>query len=344
MVDESRKAEMAMDQWGDAVTGLKTAFAVQLLPSLTAVLNKENDLIRARQMAKEAGLTLLLTTEKQAQYYIGLAKAEREATEAMMLQTGAMDENTISAEENARVTKEITDINTGMLGVIGDLQGATESYESTAKQLADERIQIENDRATAISQGWWEGSEKVKEYDLALAENTQKTIDNKDEFTRANLEIISGLVERKLMQDGVLTDDEFNWLITQRQAWGLYSADVVEQARKAWEEADKITAAIANIPTSKTTTIDVVSSFSGTSGGGGTPKNAHASGGSFLIPMSYGNEGFRMGNGDTASGGERVSITPKGGNSDIIDAIERNRISEERLVQLFENAVLRVVR
>ena len=60
-----------------------------------------------------------------------------------MLQTGAMDENTISAEENARVTKEITDINTGMLGVIGDLQGATESYESTAKQLADERIQIE---------------------------------------------------------------------------------------------------------------------------------------------------------------------------------------------------------
>jgi len=38
----------------------------------------------------------------------------------------------------------------------------------------------------------------------------------------------------------------------------------------------------------------------------------HATGGDFLIPMSYGNEGFRMGNGDTASGGERVTITPKG--------------------------------
>jgi hypothetical protein len=31
-----------------------------------------------------------------------------------------------------------------------------------------------------------------------------------------------------------------------------------------------------------------------------------------MIPMSYGNEGFKMGNGDTASGGERVSITPRG--------------------------------
>ena len=75
-------------------------------------------------------------------------------------------------------------------------------------------------------------------------------------------------------------------------------------------------------------------------------RQQHATGGDFLIPMSYGNEGFRMGNGDTASGGERVSITPRGGspNADVIDAIERNRVSEERLVQLFENAVLRVMK
>jgi chromosome segregation ATPase len=45
----------------------------------------------------------------------------------------------------------------------------------------------------------------------------------------------------------------------------------------------------------------------------GTGRHENAKGGDFLIPMSYGNEGFKMGNGDTASGGERVSITPKGG-------------------------------
>ena len=47
-------------------------------------------------------------------------------------------------------------------------------------------------------------------------------------------------------------------------------------------------------------------------GFGGAGYYQHASGGSFLIPESYGNEGFRMGNGDTASGGERVTITPRG--------------------------------
>jgi hypothetical protein len=38
----------------------------------------------------------------------------------------------------------------------------------------------------------------------------------------------------------------------------------------------------------------------------------HALGGEFMIPMQYGNEGFNMGNMATASGGEKVTITPKG--------------------------------
>ena len=51
---------------------------------------------------------------------------------------------------------------------------------------------------------------------------------------------------------------------------------------------------------------------SGYSSSRGTTQTPHASGGSFLIPMSYGYEGFQMGNGDTASGGETVTVTPKG--------------------------------
>ena len=117
--------------------------------------------------------------------------------------------------------------------------------------------------------------------------------------------------------------------------------------KKAEDEIAILTNGLNGLPTAKDIRINVI-----TSGGAildlanspvsapvGTHKNA--TGGDFLIPMSYGNEGFRMGNGDTASGGERVSITPRGGspNADVIAAIERNRVSEERLVQLFENAV-----
>lgn len=213
-------------------------------------------------------------------------------------------------------------------------------------------MQLEQDRATAIAQGWWVSSEKVKDYDAALEENKQKVIDNEAEHKRANSEILLGLAERKFMQDGILDDAEFNWLLDKGVAWGVYSATAIEEMKKAEDEIAILTNGLNGLPTAKDIRINVI-----TSGGAildlenssvQPPRGTHrnASGGDFLIPMSYGNEGFRMGNGDTASGGERVSITPRGGNpnADVIAAIERNRVSEERLVQLFENAVLRVMK
>jgi len=44
----------------------------------------------------------------------------------------------------------------------------------------------------------------------------------------------------------------------------------------------------------------------------GAPSTPHASGGSWMIPMQYGYEGYRMPGGQTASGGEEVTITPRG--------------------------------
>ena len=57
------------------------------------------------------------------------------------------------------------------------------------------------------------------------------------------------------MQDGVLTDDEFEWLIKKREEWGLYSAETVAKARAVWQEADKITASLNNIPKNISTNI-----------------------------------------------------------------------------------------
>ena len=47
-------------------------------------------------------------------------------------------------------------------------------------------------------------------------------------------------------------------------------------------------------------------------GGGGGQATQFASGGSFVVPSRYGYEGFGMGGIATASGGEHVTITPKG--------------------------------
>lgn len=214
--------------------------------------------------------------------------------------------------------KEITKVNKDFISDVDKKTSVEEDYSNTVKTLAEERIQIEQDRATAISQGWWVSSEKVKDYDAALEENKQKVKDNEAEHKRANSEILLGLAEREFMQDGILDDAEFNWLLDKGVAWGVYSATAIEEMKLAEEEIAILTNGINSLPTAKDIRINVITSGGATldlfnspvSAPRGTHKNA--SGGDFLIPMSYGNEGFRMGNGDTASGGERVSITPKG--------------------------------
>jgi hypothetical protein len=50
---------------------------------------------------------------------------------------------------------------------------------------------------------------------------------------------------------------------------------------------------------------------------GGSFGIPHAIGSSFMIPPSVGNEAFRMAGGHTATGGERVTITPQ--MKDVID-------------------------
>jgi hypothetical protein len=70
----------------------------------------------------------------------------------------------------------------------------------------------------------------------------------------------------------------------------------------------------------------------------------HASGGVFMIPQRYGNEGFRLGNGDTASGGEKLAIAPQG--KDFIDynklAALMPRMDEKKFARAVVSALAQV--
>jgi hypothetical protein len=112
---------------------------------------------------------------------------------------------------------------------------------------------------------------------------------------------------------GKITAEEYGTILSKAMEDGVVSIDEVDKA-------------LGKIPKDIPVTITVTAMGdlamlpdSITNPGGGRSRgtnanytNDHATGGDFLIPMSYGNEGFRMGNGDTASGGERITITPKG--------------------------------
>jgi len=358
-IDASEEYRKNVDELSDSWQGFTVRIGNEVLPALNDMIDAmqrqdgdiKNGIITTGRFGTQAGNAaksaeiLASKTDSATESYIAYAKA-----------MGLVIEQDFAAEIIAQedAMKNLSEANQNFLSGMQNIQSAEESYSSKTKSLTEERIQLEQDRAIAIAQGWWVSSEKVKDYDAALEENKQKVLDNEAEHKRANSEILLGLAERKFMQDGVLDDKEFNWLLDKGVAWGVYSATAIEEMKKAEDEIAILTNGLNGLPTAKDIRINVI-----TSGGAildlanspvqaprGTGRNSHASGGDFLIPMSYGNEGFRMGNGDTASGGERVSITPRGGNpnADVIAAIERNRVSEERLVQLFENAVLRVMK
>jgi NADH:ubiquinone oxidoreductase subunit E len=307
MVDDARKAEIAVDNWGDAIGGLKTQLAVGLLPALTGAVKHTNALMEVdKRMTSEGLVPGSKAWMERRQELLATVKAEQEEAEALMLTESGMKSNAEAIQENEQAMKErlkvMTESNQAMLGLIGEIQSAEENYQQTAADLIEERKQLERDRAEEVAKGWAMDKEKVAEYDLALIENTAKVAENKQAFVDANLEIISGLVERKLMQDGVLTNDEFNWLLQKRQEWGLYSEDVVAKAQAAWQEADRITASIANIPDTKTSTIDIItnhfSNVIGASGGGraaggpvtgGTPYMVGERGPEMFVPGQSGN-------------------------------------------------------
>ena len=137
--------------------------------------------------------------------------------------TASLASNGEQAVLTAEQLKEITDVNKGMLALIGDIQSEEEKYSKKYTEITNDMNLSDDERMS-----------KLGELEA--------------EHQRVNNEILSGLVERKLMQDGVLTDDEFEWLIKKREEWGLYSAETVAKARAVWQEADKITASLNSIP------------------------------------------------------------------------------------------------
>lgn len=322
MVDEAREAEVATDGWNDTIGALKTQFAVGLLPALTDYLNKVRAAIDS---VKENGYWTTV-------FHPSLRKealARLEAADAAIVHTDALNTNTTSLKENEEqiklqeeAAKKLSDALSNQIGLINDIQSAEDRYTKESKDLADQRADKEAEVAKLRAQGYYEYGEDIQGALSDLDEIKRAEADLAKEREKQTLQFISDMLAQNLARDG-WTQAEFDAFAKQQQAWGLWSADVVSKAQAAWKEADRVTASINAIPTSKVSTITVITNQAtgmniGTTtgmGGSGSIRNAgrpHATGGQFMIPMSYGNEGFRMGNGDTASGGETVTITPRG--------------------------------
>lgn len=242
-VDAARKYELALDDWNDAIMGVKVAIGNGLLPILTDLLTSTMDNARATEIMAESEAKLstfqkAFTKDGRDAWNAALdqAQAEREAANATKMHSGAIVDAVPEYKTYADVLRDTisahSDANNGLLGLIGTMQGSQDSYAANVAAVNADMNLSDDER-------------KAKLGELAA------------EHDRVTKQIVLDLMTQKFTADGILTDDELNWLLEKGQAWGIYSADVVADAKTAIEWANGVSDAISKIPEEKTITIKV---------------------------------------------------------------------------------------
>lgn len=330
-IQASEDYRKRMDELDDSVMGLKVSIGNGLIPVLTDLLsNAKSDAMF--QLGEDMGLT-----SRQAREFARTIKEIGENSDSATVSYTAwaeslrtvvtpLEETTdaIAAQEEA--LKVASEANMNYLSVVGEVTDRQRDYTSEISDINKERGEVEGDIQKALAQGWWEGSDKIQGYRDKLRELDVKLEETATAQEEAGKRMILSMLEQRLAADG-LSEAEMNYLLETGLQWGIYSQTAVNEANKAIAKADELEARFNSLPTYKEMVINVVKTgvgaiaadYFGERTGTGDEKRMHAAGGSFMIPMSYGNEGFMMGNGDTASGGETVTITPRGqsGNNQI---------------------------
>lgn len=215
-------------------------------------------------------------------------------TEAEFNQAASVDKATEAIIEQQEATEAMIkaedDLGKAMLSITDKVMSADESYMESLQKIAETEYKTDEERIAAIQEV-------------------------EAEHEKAKNSILLGYAEQILAADG-LTTKEVEFLLEKGTALGVYEQDSVESMRAIMEEATNLTNTFNSIPTNVHTTVttELVTNHVDNYfvyGSQGTAINRHASGGLFEIPASYGNEGFRLGNGDTASAGEGINIIPK---------------------------------
>lgn len=245
--------------------------------------------------------------------------AEMSKADATRAATDAYQKEAEKIKDAQKALDDMTKTNQDYLSSVADLTNKQDDFNKKQGDLRAQYHDLIAQKAEAIAQYGAE-SEQVQAINEKLTENSQKQNENATEFEKDTHRRILAMAEEMLSQDG-LTKAEADALLKQGEQWGIYSDNAVGALAEVMSKAQGLADAINSIPVSKTVTIQTnfvtnggygSASFNENPSSGGSAFHGHAQGGSFMIPMAYGNEGFKMGNGDTASGGEKVTITPRG--------------------------------
>ena len=348
------------EQFESRMVNMKEEAQILVSRGITPLIENINDLADASEennhLLVASGVALELNGKEMR-----LARADMQnLTDAQREQISAYQDAIVEAESfdkammNSAATqaqasdtslasaKALSDSIDARINLIDKIQDTEERYTEKSEELAEQRLETEAELASLRAQGYWEGSNQIQGALEDLDEITQKEADLAAARAEQSLQFVSDILAQNLARDG-WTENEFEAFAAQQVAWGLWSEDVATAAQQAMTDADNITEAINRIPTERTFTLTTfvgvgTQEVASLTGANNTP---HAAGGSFTIPAAYGNEGFMLGNGDTASAGEKLTIDPAGssGNADVIAAIQDSKLDAKSLARAFVSAM-----
>ena len=376
-VDAARKLEIAQDSLNDSLMAAKITIGNELVPALTGVIDEFNRTTRAIEIMKDEGLNPLKEMFLNSDGYINALKQagdEQIALQESMLNNAdaagmagdAAEDEAQSLDKLKEAAKRAQDAldamserNTGLLGTIQDVADYNKEYAQKHKELVDEIAQDQFKLGQLrLMPNASDDSEAIQDLSDKIRDNQDALQDLEAEYLKWQNQVIFDLFIEKL-KAGVegFTDAEFEMALKVGESMGILDEASVRQAQtmndvaNSWAAAAQLTEreaalvkqALADLDgTTATVTIRTRHIEEVSSDERGTGMQQNAAGGSFIIPSSYGYEGFNMGGMATASGGEEVTISPangarKGGATIII-----NNPTPEPASDSIERALLRL--
>ena len=335
-VESTRQYQRELDNLNDEFDAIKVQLGRDIIPLILNVISETKQLQNATEAlnttekthgtimanSAEAAKTLRAAHEAQTNAVDSATRSYTAMAQAAQTSTTSAQDLAEAEKAAAEAAKELTKANQMILSTVSSMQSAEESYQDALKRNAEERAKIEKDRADEIAKGWKTDAERVAEYDQALAENARQVQTLAQEHEMASRKIVLGLIQQKMTADGILTDDEMNWLLKKGEQWGIYSDTVVKEAQRAIAEANMVAAAVNGIPDAKTIEIYLHSNFGGgdlgdhvadnrerDSGGPGKAGQAYiinpSAGPEMFVPAT---DGYFVPNVDQLAGGQTIVV------------------------------------
>jgi hypothetical protein len=345
----SGKVEKLKNDWGDLLEAVGKAplgTGKDVLGTLDQIVLKYQLWVQAGNQVQAQGMTIwdkvpivgyFTELAKIIPVYNDLKDGTFNAAQTTDDYADAADR---AASRTAALNAKLKDNADTVAGIATDWGSLLSSMQNMQEEL-DNWKKAQEDKTLADQDADKElraGKITLDEYNTRIAENAKSLDASREAHDKWAKQVIYDFALARASAGGI-TDKEGEVMIALGEHLGMWGPDVsaaltnVNQTfstvdtEDAMREIDAVDLALAQL-TGRSYVVHITADASGAMGvigslgstgisptgsiSYGVRNQPNAMGGSWVIPSNYGNEGYRMPGGHTASGGETVTVTPAG--------------------------------